>query len=230
MKNRRYILAGWSMGIAAVGAASLTFPAIAQKAVDQREDAQWMSKAAEFAQMTDIADLSRDSDIESIRTLTTAQPAIRVSAQYVMEQHKCLSEAVYYEARSETRSGQIGVAEVIMNRVSSKHYPNTICDVVFQGAERRTGCQFSFTCDGSMEQLPKGRAWQRSQDIATLTLTGLAPKLTHKATHYHTTDVNPPWAETLRYNGQIGSHKFYRFKWKERNVVPAVSMSIAPPI
>lgn len=253
MKQRRYIIAGWSLGLVAVGAACIAFPAIAENAVEQREAAAWAQKADSFVDavleaedfnveagntlITDLVELKTDipldntasRDVAVIKTLTKSKPLTRLWADYEMRQHHCLSEAVYYEARSETRSGQIGVAEVVMNRVASKHYPNSICDVVYQGSERRTGCQFSFTCDGSMDDAPKGKAWERSKDIAALTLTGMAPKLTDKATHYHTTDVNPIWAPTLRYNGQIGSHKFYRFKWKERPVTRSVNMSVAPP-
>lgn len=253
MKQRRYIIAGWSLGLVAVGAASLAFPAIAENAVEQREAAAWAQKADSFVDMvledettfagyqdsfvSDLVELKTDipledtasRDIAVIKTLTKSKPLTRLWADYEMRQHQCLSEAVYYEARSETRSGQIGVAEVVMNRVASKHYPNSICEVVYQGSERHTGCQFSFTCDGSMDHAPKAKAWQRSKDIATLKLTGMAPKLTNKATHYHTTDVSPAWAPTLRYNGQIGSHKFYRFKWNERPVTRSVNMSVAPP-
>lgn len=253
MRQRRYIIAGWSLGLVAVGAASLAFPAIADSAVEQRDAAAWAQKADTFVDavleadsftvesdntlVTELVALKTDipledtasRDIAVIKTLTKSKPMTRLWADYEMRQHQCLSEAVYYEARSETRSGQIGVAEVVMNRVASKHYPNSICGVVYQGSERRTGCQFSFTCDESMDSDPKGKAWERSKDIATLTLTGMAPKLTNKATHYHTMDVNPVWAPTLRYNGQIGSHKFYRFKWNERPVTRSVNMSVAPP-
>ena len=249
MKNRPHIYAGWSLGLLAVGAAAFAFPAIAEQAEVQREAALWADKASAFTQMQaegveetpnlilDMAEVStasstmtahqRDKDL--IEPFMPLDPTLRLKAKAEMAEHLCLSEAVYYEARSETRSGQIGVAEVIKNRVKSKHYPNTICGVVYQGSERRTGCQFSFTCDGSMEKAPKGKAWERSKEIAALSLTGLAPELTRKATHYHTTDVNPVWASTLRYNGQIGSHKFYRFKWKERPITSSVSMNVAPP-
>jgi len=249
MKNGPHIYAGWSLGLLAVGAAAFAFPAIAEQAEEQREAALWAEKASEFTEIQDLgvektdelafsmtefitvsftktAD-QRDKDI--VKPFMSLDSSLRLEAKAEMTEHLCLSEAVYYEARSETRSGQIGVAEVIKNRVKSKHYPNTICGVVYQGSERRTGCQFSFTCDGSMEKAPKGKAWERSKEIAALSLTGLAPELTRKATHYHTTDVNPVWASTLRYNGQIGSHKFYRFKWKERPITSSVSMNVAPP-
>jgi len=235
MKMRHTHLAGWSLGLVAIVGGAISFPAIADKAANQREASIWADKAADFASYDAVSQsadnlLTLRSDTKAIRSLTKAQPSLAKLAEFTMEQQNCLSEAVYYEARSETRSGKIGVAEVVMNRVTSKHYPSSICEVVYQGSERQTGCQFSFTCDGSMDVAPKGKAWERSQDIAALVLTGMAPKLTGKATHYHTTDVNPPWASTLRYNGQIGSHKFYKFKWRERNVTPVSSIMIAPPI
>lgn len=249
MTNRPHIYAGWSLGLLAVGAAAIAFPAIADQAEVQREAALWAEKASAFKEVktdgvekteglafdiTEFMTVSsaksfHERDKELVAPLMPLDPALRLTAKAEMAEHLCLSKAVYYEARSETRSGQIGVAEVIKNRVKSKHYPNTICGVVYQGSERRTGCQFSFTCDGSMDKEPEGKAWERSKEIATLSLTGLAPELTRKATHYHTTDVNPVWASTLRYNGQIGSHKFYRFKWKERPVTSSVSLNVAPP-
>jgi len=249
MNNRPHIYAGWSLGLLAIGAASLAFPAIAGQAEEQREASLWAAKASVFNEIqsgkvdtetslaSNLTEMMTDADITTaqkrdhslVNSLMPLDPSLRMIAKAEMSEHLCLSEAIYYEARSETRSGQIGVAEVVKNRVKSKHYPNTICDVVYQGSERRTGCQFSFTCDGSMEKAPKGKAWERSKDIAALSLTGLAPELTRKATHYHTTDVNPVWASTLRYNGQIGSHKFYRFKWKERPITSSVSMNVAPP-
>ena len=123
----------------------------------------------------------------------------------------CLSEAVYYEARSEDTIGQIAVAEVVMNRVANPHYPKTVCGVVFQGQYRQTGCQFTFTCDGSRAIRPRGEAWDRARAIALHVLLGLNTPMTGKATHYHTDYVNPYWAAGLVETGVIGTHIFYRF-------------------
>lgn len=123
----------------------------------------------------------------------------------------CLSEAVYYEARGENFAGQTAVAEVIMNRVNHRVYPDTICGVVYEGSERSTGCQFSFTCDGSMNRTPRGRSWRRSQLVAEHVAIGFAPPRTRRATHYHTTAVDPHWNDSLVQTGQIGVHVFYRF-------------------
>jgi hypothetical protein len=126
-------------------------------------------------------------------------------------QHDCLSQAIYYEARGESQRGQVAVAEVILNRVRSPYYPKTICRVVYQGSERGTGCQFTFTCDGSLNHNPRGRAWTQAQRVATAVMLGYARPVTQHATHYHTTAVNPVWSAGLVETTQIGTHVFYRF-------------------
>lgn len=121
----------------------------------------------------------------------------------------CLGLAVYYEARSETDRGQRAVAQVVLNRVADPAYPDNVCGVVFQGFERRTGCQFSFTCDGSMARLPEGRAWVRAREIAKAALAGRGDASLGYATHYHTTAIYPYWAPSLRRVAAIGAHIFY---------------------
>ena len=96
-----------------------------------------------------------------------------------------------------------------MNRVADPAYPNDVCGVVFQGFERRTGCQFSFTCDGSMARLPEGRAWSRARQIAQAALAGRADAPVGGATHYHTNAIYPYWAPSLRRVASIGAHIFY---------------------
>ena len=130
------------------------------------------------------------------------------------EERKCLAEAIYYEARSESRIGQLAVADVILNRVKTSIYPDSICGVVYQGSERVTGCQFSFTCDGSMEARLNERLWKRSEDLAGAILAGLRVPVTRQATHYHANYVSPPWAKNLTPTATIGTHKFYRFRSK----------------
>ncbi len=124
---------------------------------------------------------------------------------------RCLAQAIYYEARSEPRVGQLAVADVVLNRVANINYPNTICGVVFQGSERKTGCQFSFTCDGSMKRRLNKRLWKKSDDLAGAVLAGVRAPVSRNATHYHADYVNPPWAAKLTPTATIGTHKFYRF-------------------
>ncbi len=121
----------------------------------------------------------------------------------------CLSLAIYYEARSESREGQEAVAQVVLNRLRDPAYPKDVCSVVFQGSQRRTGCQFSFTCDGSMSRLPKRETWNRAREIAAAVLAGRSSALVGNATHYHTTAINPYWSSSLSKVATIGAHVFY---------------------
>ena len=124
---------------------------------------------------------------------------------------RCLTQAIYYEARSEPDAGQRAVAQVVLNRVKHKSYPNTVCGVVFQGSTRRTGCQFSFTCDGSMRKTPAGTWWARSERVARSALAGAVYRPVGLATHYHTVQIYPYWAPSLVRVGTVGAHHFYRF-------------------
>lgn len=127
------------------------------------------------------------------------------------EERNCLAQAIYYEARSESRVGQLAVADVVLNRVASPIYPDTICEVVFQGSERKTGCQFSFTCDGSTKARLNQRKWREAEMLAGAVLAGIRKPVSRYATHYHADYVSPPWADTLTPTAVIGAHKFYRF-------------------
>ncbi|MEM5516849.1 cell wall hydrolase [Henriciella sp. AS95] len=153
--------------------------------------------------------LERDSAV--LAGMKSFDPIHLDKAEDMSRQMKCLAEAVYYEARSETTSGQLAVAEVIMNRVQDHRYPNTACDVVYQGATRTTGCQFTFTCDGALARKPRGSKWEAAKAIAAHIYLGLDEQRTHGATHYHATYVNPVWNSGLIKTSKIGTHIFYRF-------------------
>lgn len=134
------------------------------------------------------------------------------SAQDRRRALRCLTQAVYYEAALEPENGQAGVAQVVLNRVRDPNYANTVCGVVFEGAERVTGCQFSFTCDGSLGQAPVGWAWERARKVAERALNGAVAQEVGTATHYHADYVHPWWAPTVAKVTQIGAHIFYRWK------------------
>jgi hypothetical protein len=125
---------------------------------------------------------------------------------------RCLTQAVYYEAALESDEGQAAVAQVVLNRVRDRNYANTVCGVVFEGAERLTGCQFSFTCDGALARMPVAWAWTRSRAAAERALDGHVATRVGTATHYHADYVHPWWAPTLNKLTQVGSHIFYRWK------------------
>lgn len=123
----------------------------------------------------------------------------------------CLTAAIYYEAASETGEGQTAVAQVVLNRMRHPAYPKTVCGVVFQGSDRTTGCQFSFTCDGAMDRPPSQAGWLRARAVAGAALNGSVATGVGMATHYHTDWVAPYWAPRLVKMRQIGTHIFYRW-------------------
>ena len=130
-------------------------------------------------------------------------------------QTRCLSLAIYHEARGEPAQGQNAVGRVILNRAASRFYPDTICGVVYQNAARLNRCQFSFACDGKSDQAGNMRAWQAAVAMAERLLcrdecggVAISADLI-RSTHYHATYVRPSWSRKLRRTGQIGSHVFY---------------------
>lgn len=125
-------------------------------------------------------------------------------------QWRCLTEAIYFEARGEPIEGQAAVAEVILNRVDSPRYPDTVCKVVNQGTGRLHACQFSYTCDGIPERVTEPRAWDAAGKIAHLLMDGAPRTLTADATHYHADYVDPYWAQVYPRTTQVGTHIFYR--------------------
>jgi hypothetical protein len=122
----------------------------------------------------------------------------------------CLTQAVYYEARSESLEGQRAVAQVVLNRTHEGHYPKSVCGVVFQGQERRTGCQFTFVCDGSRNGRIEPTAWDRARTVAEHALGGFEYTPLIGATHYHASWMTPYWSGSLTRMRQIGGHIFYR--------------------
>ena len=124
---------------------------------------------------------------------------------------ECLTSAVYYEAGQESTDGQRAVAQVILNRVRHPAFPANVCGVVYEGSTRPTGCQFTFTCDGSLTRGPALGAWQRARSVAEAALAGFVYKPVGTATHYHADYVVPYWAPTLTKNAVIGAHIFYRW-------------------
>ena len=123
---------------------------------------------------------------------------------------RCLAEALYFEARGETVKGQFAVAEVIMNRVDSAAYPDSVCGVIHQGTGRKYACQFTYTCDGREEVIAEPNAFRQVGRVAQLMVNGAARPLTDGATHYHTVSVNPRWARKFPRTATIGVHHFHR--------------------
>jgi len=120
----------------------------------------------------------------------------------------CLKEALYFESRGENIKGQFAVAEVILNRVDSPAFPNSVCGVVAQGNSQ--ACQFSYNCDGKAEVMHEAGAEELASRIAKVMLEGAPRSLTAGATHFHTRAVNPRWSRVYEKTASIGAHLFYR--------------------
>lgn len=142
---------------------------------------------------------------QQMLTASASQPKPRGQANW-----QCLAEAIYFEARSEPRDGQRAVAEVILNRVESRRFPNSVCRVVGQGAHKRHRCQFSYNCDGVAETINEPRAYKRAVALAKEMLSTNERTLTKGATHYHATYVRPSWSRQMTRTARFGSHYFYR--------------------
>ncbi|MCY7339947.1 MAG: cell wall hydrolase, partial [Sphingomonas bacterium] len=124
---------------------------------------------------------------------------------------ECLTSAIYSEPGQESDAGQRAVAQVILNRVRHPAYPSSVCGVVYQGSTRPTGCQFTFTCDGSLARAPMTSAWDRARKVAQAMLGGAVYAPAGRATHYHANYVLPYWAASLVKTHVEGAHLFYRW-------------------
>lgn len=185
---------------------------VASQLTDPRDQIATRSYAIYSAQVERVALDVGDTWSQNVLFERPNQSWQRITAEYEAEL-TCLAEAIYYEARGESRNGQLAVAQVVMNRVYERQYPQAICGVVYQRAldGSNKGCQFSFTCDGSLDR-PRhaDRVWLKSQENARHAMLGFGGNLTRDATHYHADYVAPRWASRLVRTVQIGSHIFYK--------------------
>lgn len=192
--------------------------------VEARLTAQVAPPPQAMTELTLSPDALRDLDADQARAANAALPfstlPILAARPFVMPVDRpedyaraldCLTAAIYYEAASETTEGQAAVAQVVLNRSRHPAYPRTVCGVVFQGSERTTGCQFTFSCDGAMARTPNAAGWARARAVAAAALNGAVAPGVGMATHYHTDWVAPYWAPRLVKMKQIGTHIFYRW-------------------
>lgn len=165
----------------------------------------------------------RAPDFDEAREINALRPAVPEtleiprpfvltgSAEARAKALRCLAQAVYYEAGFEPVEGQMAVAQTVINRMRHPGYPKSICGVVYEGAARATGCQFSFACDGSLARAPPPALWANAEAVARRALNGFVFKPVGVATHYHADYVAPYWAPTLVKLKQFGQHIFYRW-------------------
>jgi len=152
-----------------------------------------------------------DADRPATTVLTGKPAADQLVMDKLLAEHRCLSEAMYYEARGEGQQGEKAVAEVIFHRMRTGNYGHSICAVVYEGATQQ-GCQFSFACNGDRTQRKQASAWMQAQMLAARILTGeeRLSDATEGATSFHAVSVQPDWANDLERTVQIGNHIFYK--------------------
>jgi spore germination cell wall hydrolase CwlJ-like protein len=148
-----------------------------------------------------------------VASLTGPRYIDLVDKDALKRESKCLAEAVYFEARSESEEGQAAVAQVVLNRVKSGLYPATICGVVYQNRHMYKACQFSFACEGRSLAITEPQPWLIAQRIAKAVLEGQTylPAV-GQSTHYHANYVAPYWSRLLKKTDKIGQHIFYRLR------------------
>ncbi len=142
-------------------------------------------------------------------------------AEFEERERRCLATAIYFEARGEPVRGQIAVAQVILNRVRSPMFPQTICGVVYQG-QMHPGCQFSFTCDGQTDTPRNDDQWALARSIAKKATAGelWLPEVGY-STYYHANYVSPRWVGDMNQIDKIGRHIFYKKRNEEPYIVDA---------
>ena len=189
----------------------------ASAGLERTADGQLLPKAESdptaLAQISPTDALFRNAALPIDDGPNPAAAAFRLAEDQVarMRSIDCLTAAIYYEAGLEPIDGQRAVAQVVLNRVRHPAYPNTVCGVVFQGHQRTTGCQFTFTCDGALRRTPAAHLWERSRRVAEEALAGYVHRPVGWATHYHANYVFPYWAPTLTKVATVGAHIFYRW-------------------
>jgi hypothetical protein len=137
---------------------------------------------------------------------------LQLAGKDLAKSQKCLADAIYFEARGEPYKGQQAVAQVVMNRVFSGYYPNTVCGVVYQNSGRHLACQFTFACEGKdLSRIDEPDMWEQAKEIARDTLDGKSwlAEVGH-ATHYHAYWVHPSWVHEMTKLYKFGVHTFYR--------------------
>jgi spore germination cell wall hydrolase CwlJ-like protein len=186
------------LGLAAMLAIGLLFPALSPVEPDGALPLTMAQARASNAAVPIDSDRYRRAAPYRFRGSATARAAAA----------DCLATAALYEAGSDAR-GQKAVIQVVLNRARAPGFPGTICGVVYQGHARATGCQFSFTCDGSVARRPVRRGWGAARRTARRALDGRVFAEVGGATHYHADWLVPYWRDSLAKIAQVGTHVFY---------------------
>ena len=198
------------------------FPSIIIEIEDQNEQGYMKSIFISIVLLFSLTILVQPVGEASVNRTEVPKWTYESIAQEATKQHECLAKNIYFEARNEPFAGQFAVAMVTLNRVYDKNFPNSICEVVYQGLHYASGhpkrdrCQFSWYCDGKVDDVKNKRAYMESETIADLameqykTLKAKGLDITEGARYYHTYEVSPRWSKVYPVVGRIGDHIFYR--------------------
>ena len=212
------VLVGALAIILAAASASLGAAAAYRPHTDQaRTQVVVTSPAQQAAQHARVEAAAAQSDLEIPAAVQEASEKLVMNK--LMAEHRCLSEVMYYEARGEGLAGQKAVAEVVFHRMRTGNYGQSICAVVYEGANK-PGCQFSFACNGDLAHRKVAKSWMRAQILAARILTGeeRMNDQTGGATSFHAVSVQPDWANELERTVQIGNHVFYKHPPRSRSM------------
>lgn len=223
----------WTFALALAGSLTAASADVTiSTSTDPTSEAQALSSNLAWLLSIEHRAISR-MDVDRMRVITSAPsvsqrptargenravPVVSYTRSWVAEQPaatggadwRCLSEALYFEARGESVKGQFAVAEVILNRVKSAKFPGSVCSVVNQGTGKLHRCQFSYTCDGHPENIKEPAAYRNVGKIARALLDGAPRNLTVGATYYHNHTVRPRWSRVFTRTASIDGHYFYR--------------------
>jgi spore germination cell wall hydrolase CwlJ-like protein len=202
-------LVTWRSGPAESSSAAALSPAKLARLPARPEDIEAHGTLSRSVLGPDAARLRNAAVAFAPGPLAIARPfAFQGSEEDRSRALQCLSAAVLYEAGDDA-IGEAAVAQVVLNRVRHAAFPGTVCGVVYQGAQRTTGCQFTFTCDGSLRRTMPDAAWQRAREVAGRALAGRVDEAVGLATHYHTDWVYPYWSPELNKLARVGTHLFF---------------------
>lgn len=188
---------------------------LALSAATDRLDAV-ADSARPMARDDGIAVASRENGIDALQEAVAKPTALTFAALDALPpasgdaEWTCLAQAIYFESRGEPLSGQVAVAEVVLNRTASRSFPSTICGVTKQGVGSGRGCQFSYACDGLADVMRSGVARERSEKLARLMMDGRPRTVAGGATYFHVRSIRPDWSQRFTRTVTIGQHMFYR--------------------
>ena len=193
--------------------------ALASVASSDQVDDVWTRVTAQSFIPVDVKDIDPDHfyvrqvgisqlDLEDqIASSHTSRPG------KLREELTCLAQNIYFEARSEPTAGKLAVAYVVMNRVASQYFPDTVCGVVQEGSDEVLHkCQFSWYCDGKADVVQDQDAWKEAEALASKVYWGRAEDPSGGALWYHADYVKPVWRKAFAKGPTIGHHIFYTRK------------------